>query len=260
MSPFFDTDEPFSSWSIEGLYGAPAIFFEETESTHLYLRHHFKELVPGTLIVANSQSAGRGRHERSWVSPIDKNLYFNLIISLKNIPERYYSQITQVTAISLAQVLRQIEINVAVKWPNDLLWHRQKIGGIISERLIHNGENFLSLGVGLNVNADATDFENLGRPATSLKLICKKPLHRAYLLQMIVKKIGEALLVLEKEGVRPWIEEWRKMDNFLGEKGKIVEFDKIISGTIHNINDDGSLSFQKESGEIITVYAGDLEI
>lgn len=260
MLPFFDPDEPFSSWDIQGLYGAPAVFLEETESTHLYSRHHFKELVPGTLIVANSQSAGRGRHERSWVSPTNKNLYCNLIISLKNIPKQYFAQITQVTAILITQVLHQIEVNVAVKWPNDLLWHRQKIGGIISERLIHNDEYYLSLGIGLNVNSDAADFEDIGRPVTSLKLICKKPLRRSYLLQMIIKKIEEAIPILEKDGVRPWIEEWRQMENFFGEKARIVEFDKIVTGTIHSINDNGSLSFQKESGEIINVYAGDLEI
>jgi BirA family biotin operon repressor/biotin-[acetyl-CoA-carboxylase] ligase len=72
--------------------------------------------------------------------------------------------------------------------------------------------------------------------------------------------MGSALLKLKKEGFLPWKNEWLQMENFLGKKACVVEFGNSISGTIYNINDDGSLLFQKEDGEIITVYAGDLEI
>ena len=107
--PFlFDQDKPFSSWTLQGLYGAPTLLFENIESTHLYLHNHFRELYPGTLIVANSQTAGHGRHNRPWVSPVNKNLYFNLFIPLAGIQESYFSQITQIAAISLAQILKII--------------------------------------------------------------------------------------------------------------------------------------------------------
>jgi len=255
-----DEDKPFSSWTLQGLYGAPTLLFENIESTHLYLHNHFRELVPGTLIIANSQTHGRGRHDRPWVSPVNKNLYFNLFIPLQGIRETYYSQITQIAAISLAQILKSYHIQVAVKWPNDLLWQGQKICGIISERIIHNQESFLSLGIGLNVNTDPSDLENIGRPATSLKIITQKTLNRSNLLQLFISKMEFALLKLKKEGFLPWKQEWLQMENFLGKKAQVVEFGKAISGSIYNINDDGSLLFQKEDGEIITIYAGDLEI
>ena len=259
--PFlFNQDKPFSTWNLQGLHGAPAIFFENIESTHLYLHNHFQELHPGTLIVANSQTAGHGRHNRPWVSPVNKNLYFNLFIPLAGIQESYFSQITQIAAISLAQILKDYNILVAVKWPNDLLWNQQKICGIISERFVFNKESFLSLGIGLNVNTGPSDLENIGRPATSLKIITRKTLNRSYLLQLFISKLELALQKLKAEGFLPWKNEWLQMENFLGKKARVVEFGNSISGTIYNINNDGSLLFQKENGEIITVYAGDLEI
>ena len=259
--PFlFDQDKPFSTWNLQGLHGAPALLFENIESTHLYLHNHFQKLHPGTLIVANAQTAGHGRHNRPWVSPVNKNLYFNLFIPLDGIQESYYSQITQIAAISLAQILKEHHIDVAVKWPNDLLWNQQKICGIISERLLFNKKSSLSLGIGLNVNTDPSDLENIGRPATSLKIITQKTLNRSNLLQLFISKLELALEKLKTEGFLPWKNEWLQMDNFLGKKARVVEFGKSISGTIYNINDDGSLLFQKEDGEIITVYAGDLEL
>ena len=89
---------------------------------------------------------------------------------------------------------------MAVKWPNDLLWNQQKICGIISERFVFNKESFLSLGIGLNVNTGPSDLENIGRPATSLKIITRKTLNRSYLLQLFISKLELALQKLKAEG------------------------------------------------------------
>lgn len=260
MPTLFDHDSPFSTWTLQGLHGAPVLYFEQLESTHTYLHDHYQELLPGSLIIANAQTQGQGRHNRPWISPSDKNLYFNVFIPLQGIQTSYFAQITQIAAISLAQILRDFDIKVAVKWPNDILWHRQKLCGIISERLIYNQESFLSLGIGLNVNADPIDLEFVGRPATSLKIITQKILNRSYLLQLFIFKLEAALSKLKEEGFLPWKEEWLQMENFLGQRAQVIEFGKSISGMIYKINDDGSLLFQKEEGEIITVYSGDLEL
>ena len=135
------------------------------------------EIPPGTLIVADSQSAGRGRHERTWNSPAGKNLYFNILIPLDGILLKDAPQITQVAAITFAETFRNLQESgestglgnkeigkVTVKWPNDILCGASKFCGILAE-LVYTKPNTsgiapapaISMGVGINVNSDASD-------------------------------------------------------------------------------------------------------
>ncbi len=260
MNSIFDAERPFSKWKLSDIVGAPAILLEESESTHVYMKEHFASLTPGALIVANSQTSGRGRHDRVWCSPVNKNLYFNLLLPLEGLQRHQYTQVMQVAAITIAHVLQEIEVNASVKWPNDILWEKHKISGMISELLIRSPNEYLSLGIGINVNSDASDFKDLNRLASSLRLILNRPLNREALLQRIVGQIALSLEQFKKEGVKPWIADWKKMDHFIGSQARMVEGDTVIHGTIMDINDNGSLLFQTQNGELMTRYSGDLEI
>jgi len=256
----FETETPFCDWQLHGLYQAPAILFDDISSTHTYLHEHYQMFAPGTLVVSNSQSEGRGRHKRSWFSPKNKNLYFNLLVSLENVFPQHYSQITQIAAIELAKILLEYGLEVAVKWPNDLLFQKQKICGVLSEVISKGDQKLLSLGMGVNANADLEDFNALQKPATSLKIIFGKPINRLFLLQKFISNFEVAMLKLQKEGFLPWKKDWMGMENFLGETAHIIEGTKRIEGRIRGVNNNGSLLFQKSSGELITIISGDLEI
>ena len=129
--------------------------------------------------------------------------------------------------------------------------------GLVLEVL---GEKFLTIGIGIDVNADESDFQEINRPVTSLMLLLGKRINREALLQKVLQKLKESFALTQKEGIRPWIDEWRKMDQFIGNAAKIVEGNAVIEGTILDINEDGSLLFCKKDGEIISRYTGDLEI
>jgi len=260
VNTIFDAERPFSEWKLSDIAGAPAILLEESESTHIYMKAHFTSLTPGALIVANSQTSGRGRHDRIWCSPMNKNLYFNLLLPLEGLQRHQYTQVMQVAAITIAHLLQEIEVNASVKWPNDILWEKHKISGMISELLIHAPNEYLSLGIGINVNSEASDFKNLNRLASSLRLILNRPLNREALLKKIVNRIALSLKRFKKEGVKPWIADWKKMDHFIGNEARMIEGDTVIHGTIMDINDNGSLLFQTQNGELMTRYSGDLEI
>ncbi len=260
MNPIFDMERPFADWELKGLANAPAILLEENESTHRYMKEHFEWLAPGTLVVANSQTSGRGRHDRVWHSPKNRNLYFNLLLPLQGLEKKLFPQVMQVTAITIARLLQEIGVAASVKWPNDLLWEKHKISGMISELLVRSPEEYLSLGIGINVNSDASDFDGLDRLVSSLCLILNQPLNREALLQRIVQRIEQSLKQLKQEGLKPWIEDWRRMDQFIGHEARMVEGNSVISGTIMNINDNGSLLFRTKNGELMTRYSGDLEI
>lgn len=260
MDALFSEERPFAEWKVFGFFRRPAQLFAELGSTHRYSKERLSELKAGDLICADAQTSGRGRHERKWLSPKGKNLYFNILYPLDGFAPHEFPQLMQVTAISIAQVLRDAGVNAAVKWPNDVLCEKKKVCGIFSELLAKGGEKLLTTGIGIDVNADEEDFQGIERPVTSLKLCLGRPWNREILLQRVVEKLESALDLARLRGISPWVEEWRKMDRFLGQPARIVEGDRTFDGVILDINDDGSLLFRLENGQIVTRYTGDVEI
>lgn len=260
MENLFAPERPFLDWNLTGFGGIPARLFSTLSSTHRYCKEHISELETGSLIVADSQDQGRGRHDRTWISPPSKNLYFNLVYPLSGIEPKHYPQLMQVSAITIAQVLQKIGVGASVKWPNDILFEKQKLCGMVSECLTKGTEKVLIIGIGLNVNTNSSDLRGIPKPATSVSIVLGKSVNREALLQEIVQELEQSVKRIPKEGVSPWIEEWRKMDQFIGHPAHIVEGSESVEGTILDINDDGSLLFCTKSGQIITRHTGDLEI
>ena len=260
MADIFSKERPFPEWKITGIDGAPAVLFETCESTQKYLEENFRKLADGTLIVADAQSAGHGRHSRAWKSPKGKNLYFDILIPLNGLPKEIFPQVMQVVAMTLARLLNGYNADVSVKWPNDLLWQGQKFCGMVSTVLSQGMRTSLAVGIGINVNSLPEDYKDIPRPITTLREIFGKEIDREELLRQIVSALGVAIERLRTEGIRPWMEDWRRMDKFIGCKARIVEGTEVIEGTIIDINEDGSLKFRTAAGETIRRYSGDLEI
>lgn len=256
------SEKTFESWQLNGLYNAPALLLKTTPSTHTEMRARFKELAPGALIVADAQDAGRGRHERKWYSPAGKNLYFNLLYPLQGIPLKTAPQLMQITAITLANIFSEVTSkSISVKWPNDVWFEGQKLCGMVSEILVKSAsEMFMSIGIGINVNVTREELNCIDRPTTSLSILKDELLDREALLRRIVPALETAVEKFRAQGLGPWIQSWRAMDCFIGKSARIVEFGNEVHGTVLGISDDGSLQFQKETGETISIYSGDLEI
>lgn len=272
------------------------------------------EIAPGTLIVADTQTAGRGRHERTWASPAGQNLYFNILIPLEGIPLAAAAQITQVAALTFAEVFKSLQDDanaqgignrslgkVTVKWPNDILCGKHKFCGILAEIVFmkrrfpvkpgmtsesvpgmtsksepgqaNESKPAISMGVGINVNSSPLDYAHLGRAVTTLKDICGQKINRERLLQMLIANLERAVGQFRAFGIRPWVNAWRKMDQFIGARGTIVVNNNCTdqnrdsgegalkkAGTILDMQDDGSLLFKCDDGTVETVYSADLEI
>ena len=244
------------------------------------------EIVPGTLIVADTQTAGRGRHERTWASPAGKNIYFNILIPLDGIPLASAPQITQVAAITFAEVFRDLQDSsnaqglgnrdigkITVKWPNDILCGKYKFCGILAELVYIKGTPAISMGVGINVNSDPADYAHLGRAVTTLKDICGRIVNREKLLQSLVAGLERAIGQFRAFGISPWVAAWRKMDQFIGARGTVIVNNRCTdqnrdnsagaikkTGRIIDMNDDGSLLFECDDGTTEVVYSADLEV
>ena len=209
----FSPENAFSDWHLSGFGNSPAFLFEDTESTHSLMKARATtgDITPGTLIVADRQTAGRGRHERTWDSPAGQNLYFNILIPLDGIPLASAAQITQVAALTFAEVFKCIQDDantqglgnkslgkVSVKWPNDILCGKHKFCGILAEVVYtpsasDSPKPAIYMGVGINVNSSPLDYAHLGRAVTTLKDICGQKINREKLLQMLIGNLERAI-------------------------------------------------------------------
>jgi BirA family biotin operon repressor/biotin-[acetyl-CoA-carboxylase] ligase len=325
----FSQERSFTDWQLTGFGSAPAFLFETIESTHKLMKSMAMagEIAPGTLFVADSQSNGHGRHERTWDSPAGKNLYFNILIPLEGIPANRFAQITQVAALTFAEVFNELQdtailksadksatVNgkcaahmnsatastncadiasskcaaskITVKWPNDILYGKSKFCGILAEVVYAklpasagstNGNAqiapALNMGVGINVNSDPEDYAHIGRAVTTLKAIVERSINREKLLQQLIGSLERAIGQFKAFGISPWVAAWKRMDQFIGARGTIVVNNRCTdqnrnsgegsikkSGTILDMQDDGSLLFKCDDGTIETVISADLEI
>ncbi len=141
------------------------IWLADVDSTNRFALDSFNDLSSGTLIIARSQSAGRGSKGRSWASPPDVNIYASLI--LKDFPFALH-QASWLGSLSCLDVLSALlpEGSLAVKWPNDVLCRRKKIAGILCET--RSDGNGIVIGIGANINMTTDMLRKIGRPATSV--------------------------------------------------------------------------------------------
>ena len=298
----FSQERNFTDWQLTGFGDAPAFLFETVGSTHKLMKSMAAagEIAPGTLFVADSQSDGHGRHERTWDSPAGKNLYFNILIPLDGIPASNFAQITQVAALTFAETFNNVREcakdsqacpanrdcaesenanspKITVKWPNDILYGKSKFCGILAEVVYTRTQEALrpalSMGVGINVNSDPAEYAHLNRAVTTLKEIFGHTINREKLLQALVGNLERAIGQFRAFGISPWISAWRKMDQFIGTRGTIVVNNHCTdqnrdsgegaikkTGRIIDMNNDGSLLFECDDGTVETVISADLEI
>ena len=298
----FSQERNFTDWQLTGFGDAPAFLFETVGSTHKLMKSMAAagEIAPGTLFVADSQSDGHGRHERTWDSPAGKNLYFNILIPLDGIPASNFAQITQVAALTFAETFNNVREcakdsqacpanrdcaesenanspKITVKWPNDILYGKSKFCGILAEVVYTRTQEALrpalSMGVGINVNSDPAEYAHLNRAVTTLKEIFGHTINREKLLQALIGNLERAIGQFRAFGISPWISAWRKMDQFIGTRGTIVVNNHCTdqnrdsgegaikkTGRIIDMNNDGSLLFECDDGTVETVISADLEI
>jgi len=210
----------------------------------------------GTLVLAESQTKGRGRLGRSWFSPKYKGIYFSLILRPEISPSAS-PVLTLLAAVSICEAIKKIvALDAQIKWPNDIFICNKKISGILTEM---NAEvdkvNFVVIGIGLNVNNDK---KSLIAQATSLKEQAGHPVSRVLLLQELLRRIENNYSLLEDKGAQIIIDKWRSFSLTLGRRVKVYCQDKHVEGQAVDIDHDGALLIRKDSGLTQKVFSGDV--
>ncbi len=213
----------------------------------------------GEVIIAETQTAGRGRRGRAWVSPPGKSLAMSLILRPELPPSRA-PELTLVAAVALAETLSDSGVDAKIKWPNDVLVNGRKAAGILTE-LSADVErvHFVILGIGVNLNVPRGDFPpELGEIATSVLAEKQAPVHRALFTAALLGKLERWLEQWADQGFAPVREAWKAASSTLGQEVLVRAEGRELRGVAEDIDEAGALVLNV-AGRRERVLSGDVE-
>jgi len=204
-----------------------------------------------TVVIAGTQSQGRGRMDRDWASP-QGGLYFTLVLR-PDIPAVMSPRVNFATATVLAHTLRDLcAIDARVKWPNDILVQGQKISGMLSElEAAEDQVAYITIGIGINMNNQPPS--NLPT-ATSVRTLKGTAISRKKFLADFLDRLEAKLLAQDFSTV---IEEWKSISATLGQPVRIVSRHEVIEGKAVDVDPNGALIVETADGLRKTIYYGD---
>lgn len=210
----------------------------------------------GTVVVAESQSAGRGRAGRTWFSPSGKGIYFSLLLRPPVLLERF-SLLNLLAAVAVSEAVHNVAgVFTGIKWPNDILLDGRKAGGILTESgRDPGGAPYVVVGIGLNVNNGPAEL----LPGTAaVKEAAGVKIDRVALLQEIFFRIETYYIEFCRGDYALITGKWRGLNSTLGKRVKVLLPRGVIEGEAVDIDDDGGLLVRRDSGLTEKVLAGDV--
>lgn len=214
----------------------------------------------GAVVVAEAQSAGRGRLGRPWDSPPFVNLYLSVVLRPK-LPPGEVPQITLMAAVAVADALEDfIPIAPAIKWPNDILVEGKKLAGILTELSCDADRvDYVILGIGINLNYPAHEMpEAIRHRATSVLQLTGAPVSRESVLRRLIHDLDRCYGDLEVSGFPALAARWQARFGLRDRRIRVELLDQSVSGVARGIDRDGALLLEDESGALQRIVAGDV--
>jgi BirA family biotin operon repressor/biotin-[acetyl-CoA-carboxylase] ligase len=233
----------------------------EIGSTNIEAVRLAREGAPdGTLVIADSQSAGKGRLGRQWFAPPGSALLFSLLLRPPLAPALAQRATMVCTLGAMRAIVALSGVPARIKWPNDLVVAGRKLGGVLTELgLTPDGAlDYVVVGIGLNVNLNLADLPEVLTPPTSLLAECGQPVSRLDLLARLLLET-EALYLRLCGGWSPH-EEWRAALATIGQQVQVGTTEAVIVGTAMDVTDTGALVVEEQSGARHVVLAGDVTL
>lgn len=231
------------------------IFFKKLDSTNTYAKENYKGLKHKDVILAETQTKGRGRYERKWVSN-KGGLYFSIILKPKTIDIKNAPNLTQAISIAICKTLEKYDIKPQIKWPNDILIKNKKAVGILSETIFDKNKlKAIVLGVGINI--EQKNINKIDKPATSLKIQGLK-IDKNLLLQEILSEFFKIYGKTLKQGFAVIKKDYIKRFGYIGKEIKLKHVDKIYEAKVKGVDDNGSIILQDDIGNINHISIGDI--
>lgn len=235
-----------------------AVFASIDSTNGAALKLADEDAVHGMVLLADEQTAGRGRFRRVWQAPAGKALLFTLVMRGQAMAQAQ-GMLTIAASVAVARCVRRLGADCAIRWPNDVMIGGRKVCGILAERAAWKSAPGWVLGIGLNVNQRQDEFPpELLKTATSLALESGQLFVREAVLALLA---GELEAVFDRlsegeEGRRAIRAEWKAACSTLGRRIAIDTGAEVIEGRAAGLTPSGALVVEQDDGSVREVMAG----
>ena len=242
------------------LFGKHIYHFLKTDSTNrvaMELGHAGEP--EGAVVLAEEQTAGRGRAGRAWHSERGTGIYVTLLLRPKISPVQA-PLLTMMAGLSARTAIEEkAGLNVDLKWPNDLMLGGKKVGGILTEMYAEPSQvRFVIVGIGINVNQEKFPSE-LGALATSLHVQTGRTLYRMELLVRLLREFENDYNRFLREGAASVTQRFEAVSSYArGKRVNVSNGSENYNGVTAGLSPEGLLRVEREGGNIVTVIAGDV--
>ncbi|MEE8442578.1 MAG: biotin--[acetyl-CoA-carboxylase] ligase [Dehalococcoidia bacterium] len=211
----------------------------------------------GIVVVAEEQTAGRGRLGRRWVSSPGQNLYFSILLY----PSRWvYSRLSVAVPVAVARAIRHTcGLYPEIKWPNDVRLGGKKVCGILIETALQDAEvRYAIAGIGINVGSNPEEHPDVTAPTTSLAAELGKPVSREDLLQAVLTELS--VIYMHMRGWGDAWGEWQTLLETLGREIQVRWGEQVEEGVAEAVDGEGNLLLRRPDGTLVTLAAGEVTL
>lgn len=254
------TEQDLRKYFLTRRIGSKITVFDTLDSTNTYAKSlPFSDLTEGTVIIAEEQHSGRGRHGRTWISSKGLNLTFSIILK----PIMPIEQLGMISLLAGLAVCEAISLTTTLlptcKWPNDVLIGGKKCAGILSETVFEGG-TLSALIVGIGVNVNQNDFPvGLRMPATSMAKEAGCILNRYEVFGTILDRFEFWYDRAQAGDILQIIQTWKSKSSTVGKQLIVDQQGTLLKGTAEGIAEDGGLILRTSDG-LITIRAGEVTL
>jgi BirA family biotin operon repressor/biotin-[acetyl-CoA-carboxylase] ligase len=230
-----------------GIIGSHVLVFDETSSTNDVVEHlAHAQTAEGLVVFAESQTKGRGRHGRAWLSPRGKGLWFSVLLR----PQFPLPRVTVAASVAVASVVRKHGLDARIKWPNDVTVNGRKLAGILTEA----SDGAAILGVGVNVNCRAKEIP--ADIATSLLIETGQPQDRIALAAEVLTALDH----FYRADFESVVADWARLSTTLGRQLVVRMGARRIEGQAQALDGDGALLLRRDNGHIERILGADVTV
>ncbi len=244
-------------------YGRAAEYHAELDSTNIRARQWAQQGAPdGALVVAERQTAGRGRLMRRWVSPPGAGIYMSLIMKL-GVPMQQLARAMPAVPLGVCRGLSEFcDDAVRIKWPNDIVCAGRKLCGMLLEAQAGvDGVDWLIAGIGINAHQRLEDFpEEIQPVAASVDMLTGRRCVRAEVLRAVLREIERCADMFISGHGDALMQEYARASATLGRRVRVLAGDGEFEADALRIAEDGALIVRLDDGGERAVYAGDVSV
>ncbi len=243
--------------------GEKLFVYDEVGSTNDVLRELIGDglAADGAVVVSDSQTAGRGRFGRKWVSPSGRNLYLSALFRPEISPQKS-SVFTFLASCALVEVFSGYGVEATIKWPNDILIDGKKISGVLTELGTSDGAvDYIVIGIGVNLNLPEEfirrEMEDISDKTTSLCVLLGEEVNREKFCAELVNALDQLYGEFRRRGTQAIVDTWTERWGFIGKEISVDVSGEVVSGVVERVDGNGFLYLRTDKGDLRRVVAGD---